>query len=114
MARLIVEGSDLIVWMNPLEILGALRGPVRVPLASIMDLAASISLWSELRGLRMPGTGLPGVIALGTWRYRDGKDFAAVYASLGVIVTLTGAPWSRLLVSSRDPAGVRREINTHR
>ena len=33
----------------------------------------------ELSGLRAPGTGLPGVIALGTWRGRGQKDFAALF-----------------------------------
>lgn len=114
MARLSVNGSELVVGMNPLEALGAMHGAVRVPLAAIADLDSSASLWDALRGHRMPGTGIPGVIALGTWRYRDGKDFVAVYGTHGVIVTLTGSSWSRLLVSSRAPRNLCHEINLHR
>jgi hypothetical protein len=111
---LVAEGRDLVVRMNPLEVLGALHGPVRVPLASIADLDATDDVWSELRGLRVPGTGIPGLVALGTWRYRGSKDFVAVYGRSGVVVTLSGSSWSRLLVSSRDPRQVCQQINTYR
>ena len=35
MARLIVEGSDLVVGLSWLEKLGAFRGDVRVPLSAV-------------------------------------------------------------------------------
>lgn len=37
--------------------------------------------WKVLRGIRAPGTGIPFVVALGTWRLRRGKNFVAVYRS---------------------------------
>jgi hypothetical protein len=114
MARLVAEGRALLVRMNPLEVLGALHGPVRVPLASVTDLDATNDVWSELRGLRVPGTGIPGLVALGTWRYSGSKDFVAVYGRSGVVVTLSGSSWSRLLVSSREPRRVCQRINGYR
>jgi hypothetical protein len=71
-------------------------------------------LWSELRGIRLPGIGLPGVIALGTWRYPGGKDFVAVYRGYGVLVTLSDPSWHRFLVSDRNPKRTCHEINSHR
>ena len=35
--------------------------------------------WKIMRGLRAPGIGLPGLVALGTWRVRRGKNFMVVY-----------------------------------
>lgn len=114
MARLVVEGSDLVVRLNPLESVGALHRSVRVPLAGVVSVEPSEALWSRLRGLRAPGTGFPGVVALGTWRYSGGKDFAAVYRGRGVIVELSGAQWKRLLVSVSEPHGTTQRIESQR
>jgi len=100
MAGYSIEGQDLAVVMNGLERLGALRRAVRVPVSSVQAVRVSTSPWSELRGIRFPGTGFPGVIALGTWRGRFGRDFAAIYGRrAAVVVELQGAEFSRLIVS---------------
>ena len=78
MARLIVDGPDLVVGLSWLEKLGAFRGNVRVPLHAVRSAAAEPDPWSALRGIRAPGTGIPGVIALGTRRFAGDQDFAAV------------------------------------
>jgi hypothetical protein len=114
MACLAVEGRHLVVRLNPVEKLGALHGSIRVPLHNVIAVKPGNAVWHELRGLRMPGTGFPGVIALGTWRYRGGKDFVAVYRSTGVVVTLAGSEWNRLIVSSRVPDRICQEINALR
>ncbi len=114
MACLAVESGDLVVRLNPVERLGALHGSIRVPLTNVIAVEPNNAVWHELRGLRMPGTGFPGVIALGTWRYRGGKDFVAVYRSTGLVVTLADSEWNRLVVSSRVPHQVCQEINALR
>jgi hypothetical protein len=114
MARLAVEGGDLVVRLNPLEKLGALHGSVRVSLSNVTAVQPSNAVWRELCGLRMPGTGFPGVIALGTWRYRGGKDFVAVYRNAGLVITLADSEWTRLVVSSRVPQRVCQQINASR
>jgi hypothetical protein len=111
---LVVDGNELVARTNPLEVFGALHRSVRVPLSSVVELAATSDLWNELHGTRLPGTGLPGVIALGTWRYPGGKDFVAVYRGYGVLVTVSDSTWHRLLVSDRNPDRTCHEINIHR
>ena len=88
MARLIIDGPDLVVGLSWLEKLGAFRGDVRVP----------------LRAVRSPGTGVPGVIALGTRHYAGGRDFAALRGrGPAVRVDLDGqSTFARLVVSVRD------------
>jgi hypothetical protein len=101
------EGDEVVLKLNDLEKAGALHGDVRVPAASVREVRVSTTPFRELRGLRAPGTGLPGAIALGTWRYRGGKDFAALYrAGPAVVVELEGAEYGRLLVSAHDAADV--------
>ena len=105
MARLIVDGADLVVGLSWLEKLGAVHGNVRVPLRAVRSAAAEPQPWHALRGIRAPGTGIPGVIALGTRRFAGGQDFAAVEGSgPAVRVDLSEeSPFNRLVVSVRDP-----------
>ena len=79
MATLTVDGNHLVVLLSALEKIGALRGNISVPLASVRVVRVSDTPWSELRGIRAPGTGLPGVISLGSRRGGGIHDFAAVY-----------------------------------
>jgi hypothetical protein len=112
MARVGREGDELVVRLNDLEKAGALRGDVRVPLSAVRAVTVSERPFRALRGLRAPGAGLPGVIALGTWRYRGGKDFAALYrGGPALVVELDeDAPYRRLLVSAHDAVALREEL----
>lgn len=106
MARLVVEENDLVVRLSLLEKLGALAGHnPRVPLTTVQIARVSEDPWRDLRGMRAPGTGFPGVIMLGTTRARSVHDFAAVYRHRrGVVVELKGARWTRFVISCRDDA----------
>ena len=91
MATLRREGDEIVVKLNDLEKAGALHGDVRVPASAVRDVRVSTTPFRELRGIRAPGAGVPGVIALGTWRSRSGKDFAALYrGGPAVVVELEG------------------------
>ncbi|MGH9102524.1 MAG: hypothetical protein ACRDYD_06035 [Acidimicrobiales bacterium] len=88
-----------------------MRGDVRVPLAAVRAVRVSDRPWSELRGMRAPGTGLPWVISLCTRRGPGVRDFAAVYKERPVVVVETeGAHFDRLVVSCQDPTGEARRI----
>jgi hypothetical protein len=107
------EGDELVLRLNDLEKVGALHGNVRVPAAAVRTVRMTEQPFRELRGIRAPGTGLPGVAALGTWRYNGGKDFAALYrGGPAVIVELDGAAFKRLLVSAQDAVRVRDELSS--
>jgi hypothetical protein len=112
MARLIVEGPELVVGLSWLEKLGAFRGNVRVPLRAIQFASAEPDPWAALRGIRAPGTGIPGVIALGTRRYNGGRDFAAVVGDRPAVRVDLGeeSPFARLVVSADDADGTAAEI----
>src|ERR1700752_5508104 len=100
-----VDANDLVVRLSVGEKIGALRGNIRVPLASVRAVRVSDTPWSELRGIRAPGTGLPGVISLCTRRGHGFRDFAAVYGRRpALVVEMTGVSFDRLVVSSADAA----------
>lgn len=111
MARFDLDGADLVVRLSALERLGAMRGDVRIPLAAIRNVRVSDRPWSELRGIRAPGTGIPGVISLCTRRGRGVVDFAAVYRGRqAVVVDAENTAFNRLVVSCSDAPNVAERI----
>jgi hypothetical protein len=106
------DGRNLVLRLKPIEMLGAASGKIRVPISSVTAVEADADPWSERRGLRAPGTAIPGVIAYGTCRYRGGKDFALVLGRREALrVDLDSAsPCRRLLVTVPDPRQAAAEV----
>jgi len=112
MAELLIDNGALRVRLCPLEKLGALRGDITIPLTTVTAVRVSDEPWSELRGIRAPGTGLPGVISLCTRRGKGIRDFAAVYGRSGraVVIETNGARFDRLVISREEAAETAQRI----
>jgi len=110
-AELRTEGDHLVLHLSALEKAEGFHGDIHVPLSSVRAVRVVDDPWRELRGLRAPGTGLPGVIAVGTRRGDFGKDFAAVHGKgPGVVVELDGAEFGRFVVTSDDAPGLAASL----
>jgi hypothetical protein len=111
MAELQATGDHLTLHLTAAEHLEGVHGDIVVPISSIRTLRASNDVWSELRGIRAPGTGIPGVIAVGTRRGSFGKDFAVVHGTgPGLVVELNGEEFDRLVLTVADPEAVLAEL----
>ena len=111
MARLGVEGENLVLDLSGLEKVEGFHGDVRVPLTSVREVRSVDDPWAELRGIRAPGTGLPGVIAVGTRLGKEIRDFAAVHGrGPAVVVELEGAEFDRLVVTEDDAQSAAAEL----
>ncbi len=104
MAHLEITGDRLAVRLTGLEKLGGMHSDIEVPLRLVRDVAVVADPWTALRGIRAPGTGIPGVIALGTRLGSGTTDFAAVYHHTpAVVVQTSGGAFDRLVISSEHP-----------
>jgi hypothetical protein len=116
-ASLEVQSDQLVVRLSGVEQAAAMRREVRVPLASIERVCTEPDPWGALRGVRAPGTGIPGVVAYGVRRVTGGApDFAAIHGcGPAVRIDLApGAAFGRLVVTVDDAEGavaaVRAEV----
>ena len=111
MARLVTADGSVRLALTRVERIEGFHGDITAPTGSVVSVRASDDLWSELRGVRAPGTGIPRVLAVCTCRGRFGKDFAAVHGrGPGVVVEFDCGPFRRWVVSVDDPGGAVAEV----
>jgi hypothetical protein len=110
MARIEWTDSSVVVRLSLFEKAGALHGDVEFPRSAIASVRAVENPLSHVRGLRVPGTALPGMLALGTYRGFFGKDFAAATRERGVVFELQGSAWQHVVVSVSNVDEVVRAL----
>lgn len=100
-----IAGETLSLRLSPKDKVLALKGAFDIPLEHIADVRVEPrKAMEEERGIRAPGTGFPGKIALGTWRGRGGKQFWYVRrAERVVVIELEREEYRRLVLEVPDP-----------
>ncbi|SFR22842.1 hypothetical protein SAMN04488564_106386 [Lentzea waywayandensis] len=107
MATISVQGQDLVVEMNGLDKLWSLKSKLTIPLAHVRGATVDPGILGEPKGIRAPGTHLPGVITAGTFHQDGEKVFWAVRDALkAVVVELADEHYTRLVVEVDDPRAV--------
>lgn len=112
MAELSIEAGELIVHLSPLEKAEAAHADLRFPTSSITDIAVLDNAIQAVHGLRAPGAGIPGYLAVGTFRGLTSKTFAAVHHNTprGVKIDLEGEKYDTLVIGCEDPEGTAQII----
>ncbi|MFD4400788.1 hypothetical protein [Kitasatospora sp. NPDC058478] len=114
MARLVVEGDELVATLSWWEKAAARRRDVRVPVPAIRQVTVEPDWWRALRGVRGRGTWIPGVLSIGTRPHPQGKDFAAVRARgrrpVVCVDLQSPSPCARLAVTDPDPDDTARAV----
>ncbi len=106
MIEIAVDNQTLNLEVRGWDKLWALKSRLEIPLANIHEVEADPTIargwW---KGLRAPGTHVPGVIIAGTF-YQDGKRiFWDVHnADNTIVIGLADDRYDQLIVEVRDPA----------
>ncbi|HEX7308228.1 hypothetical protein [Lentzea sp.] len=107
MAVISVQGQDLVVEMEGLDKLWALKSRLTIPLAHVRGATVDPGILGEPKGIRAPGTHVPGVITAGTFHQDGEKVFWAVRdAKKAVVVELSDERYTRLVVEVDEPREV--------
>ena len=102
MAHVIEEKGELILKLSLRERIFALHSSPKANASDLVSTTEETNPWSAevLRGVRAPGTGIPYVVLLGTMRFKEGKDFTAIYKRKPVkIYEFSGGEFQRWIVS---------------
>lgn len=113
MAELALAPDALKVKLTAAEKLAALHGNLAIDWANIRGAQVLERRWWQGLGLRLPGTGLPGLLIAGTFVWR--RDRAFVYWRRGqqvIQINLDGAKYTRILLGVADAELAADQINS--
>jgi hypothetical protein len=117
MAEIRIDGEQVSIHLSFAEKIGALHGDLHFPVSAVRAVRVVDKPFSEIEGVRSPGTGVPGVIALGTYRARGGRDFVAVYrGERGAVIEIDAGntKYRRVILSAKDPESLRSTVESAR
>ena len=104
-----IHDDTLVIALTvPERVLSLHGGSITVPRRQITKAVAVADVMAQVRGTRMPGAGLPGRLAIGTWRGNQAgrafHDFVVVHRpGPGVVLTLRGGDYDRILLETLHP-----------
>lgn len=103
MASLRVHSDRLEIHLTPAERTLALRRDgIVVQRENIRSVTITDDPWIWIRGIRAPGSVVPLVLAVGTWKFHGGKDFLAIKGKRqGVVIDLVDEEFSRVILTTR-------------
>lgn len=103
--RLDVEDQTLVVRIIGKDAFYAMCRTLRLPLDSVKGAAASPRRLVPETGLRLPGTGIPGILRAGSYGTGGKRDFWLARRAENVLVIELepGAPYRRLVLEVPDP-----------
>ena len=111
MAHVTIEGSELVVTIEGLDRILALKSELRIPMSHVKGATVDppeAHHW--YKGIKF-GTNLPGVISAGTFWTSDGKLFYDMHdADRTVAIELEHDQYTRVIVEVDDPEAVARQI----
>jgi len=111
-ANLLIDDDAVTVELSAIEKFEALHGNVTVPRSAIAGVRTVPDGMDELHGLRMPGTGVPGVVMVGTWRDHEIVTFAVCHGRRpAVVIDLTDQVYDRLVITVDDPDEAIARLN---
>jgi hypothetical protein len=112
MARVTVENGELRVELAGLHKIWALRNTITVPLIHVRGATADNNIVGEYKGVRAPGTHIPGFLAAGTFHKDGAKIFWDVRdATRAVVIELRDESFARLVLEVENPKATVDLIN---
>ncbi|MCI0184133.1 PH domain-containing protein [Sulfoacidibacillus ferrooxidans] len=108
MAELVREGDTIVLRLSTIEKLEGVHGDIEVPVSAIQSVTALDDVIHAVHGLKMPGSQLPGVFAMGTFLSKEGTTFVMIHHhnKRGLKLKLNGTSYDALIVGVDDPEQV--------
>ncbi|WP_328958699.1 hypothetical protein [Kitasatospora purpeofusca] len=104
MANVSIDGDNLIVEIEGLDKLWALKSRLVIPLTNVRGATVDPGISREAKGFRAPGTHFPGVITAGTFYIHGERVFWDVHdPAKAVVIELADERYARLVIEAADP-----------
>lgn len=111
MVNIIEQKDNYIFEIKGWHKIWALKSEIIVPKKNIIKAYQNESEFTFWKGIRMPGTEIPGYIAAGTF-YKKGRNFwDVIHKKNAVIVELKEHVYKKLIVEVEHPQEVLQLLN---
>jgi hypothetical protein len=110
MTKVTIAGGKLIIDIQGLHKIWALKSRVEIPIEHIASVRGAAD--ERVRGIRFPGTFVPGVITAGTYYERGGKRvfWDVCDHERAIAIELRDENLSTMIIEVADPEASMREI----
>lgn len=113
MAQLRVDGDTLMVRLSIVDTMLSVRSSMRFPLAAVQRVYVDHTVAEEPRGVKAPGTYVPGVLTMGTFHCEGVKTFWNIRrGAQAIVVELDGQKIDRLVIEQANPDEIVDNILT--
>ncbi|MET9661957.1 hypothetical protein [Streptomyces sp. NPDC006510] len=104
MAHISIDDGNLIVEIEGLDKLWAFKSRLTIPLAHVRGATADPGIAKQPKGLRSPGTHVPGIVTAGTFHVDGERIFWDVRdPAKAVVIQLADERYARLVIQVSDP-----------
>lgn len=104
MATISIDGNELVVEVQGLDKLWALKSRLTIPLAHVRGATEDRGIAREPKGWRGPGAHIPGVVVAGTFHQDGQKVFWDVHHNdTTIVIELRDDTYQRLIIEVDDP-----------
>lgn len=112
--QITITPTELVVSPAGLDRLWALKGPIRVPWRHVTGIFRDQGAFKEHKGLRLPGTAIPGLYYAGSFFCDGQRRFYNVRRNTPIVViTLINEGYDRLILSVENPTTVIERVTGH-
>jgi hypothetical protein len=113
MVEITTDGDKLLLDVQGLDKLWSLKSRLEIPLSSIRGVKADSEVARKPRGMRAPGTYIPGVITAGTFHQHGKRVFWDVHnADNAIVIDLADERYAQLVVEVADPTAAIKQIES--
>src|SRR5262245_6438090 len=104
MARVYIEGENLVVAIEGLDKLWTLRSHLEIPLSHVRGATIDPDIINDPKGFPAPGEFFPGVVVTGTYYLEGERIFWDIHdPNKSVVIELADERFSRLVIGVDDP-----------
>lgn len=104
MAQVRIDGDALVVEIEGLDKLWALKSRLEIPLVNVRGATADPGVIKEPKGIRSPGAHVPGIITAGTFHIEGERIFWDVHdPAKAIVIELHDERYARLIIQVADP-----------
>jgi pyrimidine deaminase RibD-like protein len=104
MPKLVINPDTVVISLSGLEKAEAFHADLTLPRSAVRSARAVPNGMDEVRGVRAPGTVVPGTLMVGTWRSADAVTFAACHGRKpALVLELADQVYDRVVIAVDDP-----------